>query len=170
MNRGGRAPGRAPGQGGPPQDGGSRVRVEVDEASFEQEVLVRSAQVPVILELVSQRAPTALTATLAALAEDFNTPKALAALFELIAEGNRRSLPGARVALEEMLPLLGLETLLEPADAADSEAEELMREREAARGARDFELADRLREELSARGFEVRDTSQGPRLVRRAAG
>ncbi|EFV92854.1 MULTISPECIES: tetratricopeptide repeat protein [Dietzia] len=64
------APGRAPGQGGPPQDGGSRVRVEVDEASFEQEVLVRSAQVPVILELVSQRAPTALTATLAALAEE----------------------------------------------------------------------------------------------------
>ena len=64
------APGRAPGQGGPPQAGGSRVRVEVDEASFEQEVLVRSDQVPVILELVSQRAPTALTATLAALAEE----------------------------------------------------------------------------------------------------
>ncbi|AWH92334.1 tetratricopeptide repeat protein [Dietzia lutea] len=62
--------GRAPGQGGPPQAGGSPVRVEVDEASFEQEVLVRSAQVPVILELVSQRAPTALTATLAALAEE----------------------------------------------------------------------------------------------------
>ena len=33
-------------------------------------------------------------------------------LFELIAEGNRRPLPGARAALEEMLPLLGLESLL----------------------------------------------------------
>ncbi|MGN0101561.1 MAG: tetratricopeptide repeat protein [Dietzia sp.] len=62
--------GRAPGPGGAPQAGGSPVRVDVDEASFEQEVLVRSTQVPVILELVSQRAPTALTATLAALAEE----------------------------------------------------------------------------------------------------
>ncbi len=33
-------------------------------------------------------------AFLAALADDFNTPKAWAALFELIAEGNRRPLPG----------------------------------------------------------------------------
>lgn len=42
--------------------------MEVDESSFEQEVLVRSAQVPVILELVSQRAPTALTSLLDAMA------------------------------------------------------------------------------------------------------
>lgn len=46
------------------------TRVEVNEASFEQEVLVRSTQVPVIIELVSQRAPTGMTATLAALAEE----------------------------------------------------------------------------------------------------
>jgi cysteinyl-tRNA synthetase len=117
-------------------------------------------------ELVAQRREEML----AALAEDFNTPRALAALFELIAEGNRRSLSGVRDALEEMLPLLGLETLLEPVESVDSEAEELMRQREAARAARDFGLADRLREELSARGYEVRDTPQGPRLVRRAAG
>ena len=51
-------------------------------------------------------------ALLDALADDFNTPRALAALFELIAEGNRRQLTGARAALEEMLPLLGLESLL----------------------------------------------------------
>ena len=37
-------------------------------------------------------------AFLDALADDFNTPRALAALFELIAEGNRRPLPGAREA------------------------------------------------------------------------
>ena len=51
-------------------------------------------------------------ALLDALADDFNTPRALAALFELIAEGNRRRSPGARAALDEMLPLLGLESLL----------------------------------------------------------
>jgi cysteinyl-tRNA synthetase len=88
-------------------------------------------------------------------------------LFELIAEGNRRHLRGARAALEEMLPLLGLESLLQPADAVDPGAERLMEDRERARAERDFERADGLREELAARGYEVRDTSEGPRLVKR---
>jgi len=103
---------------------------------------------------------------LGALADDFNTPRALAILSELIAEGNRRELPGARAALEEMLPLLGLESLLASADAADPEAERLLAEREEARAARDFERADRLRDELAERGFEVRDTPEGARLMR----
>ena len=102
-----------------------------------------------------------------ALADDFNTPRALAILSELITEGNRRELPGARAALEEMLPLLGLESLLAPAETADPEAERLLAEREEARAARDFELADRLRDELAERGFEVRDTAGGARLMRR---
>ena len=51
-------------------------------------------------------------AFLAALADDFNTPRAWAELFELIAEGNRRPLAGAREVLAEMLELLG------PRDAA----------------------------------------------------
>jgi cysteinyl-tRNA synthetase len=105
-----------------------------------------------------------------ALRDDFNTPRALAALFEVIAEGNRRALPGARGALEEMLPLLGLESLLEPEEVSDSEAEALLREREEAREARDFDRADRLRDELADRGYEVRDTPEGARLVRRSAG
>ena len=103
-----------------------------------------------------------------ALADDFNTPRALAILSELITEGNRRELPGARAALEEMLPLLGLESLLAPAETADPEAERLLAEREEARAARDFELADRLRDELAERGFEVRDTPGGARLMRRS--
>ena len=102
-----------------------------------------------------------------ALADDFNTPRALAILSELITEGNRRELPGAQAALEEMLPLLGLESLLAPPETADPEAERLLAEREEARAARDFELADRLRDELAERGFEVRDTPGGARLMRR---
>jgi cysteinyl-tRNA synthetase len=102
-----------------------------------------------------------------ALADDFNTPRALAILSELITEGNRRELPGARAALEEMLPLLGLESLLALADMADPEAERLLAEREEARAARDFERADLLRDELAERGFEVRDTPGGARLMRR---
>jgi cysteinyl-tRNA synthetase len=103
-----------------------------------------------------------------ALADDFNTPRALAILSELISEGNRRELPGARAALEEMLPLLGLESLLAPVDAPNPEAERLLAEREEARAERDFERADRLREALAERGFEVRDTPEGARLVRRS--
>ena len=103
----------------------------------------------------------------AALADDFNTPRALAALFELIAEGNRRSLPGARSALEEMLPIVGLDSLLAPEAEADEESQRLLAERERARTARDFERADRIRDELAQRGWEVRDASDGARLVRR---
>jgi cysteinyl-tRNA synthetase len=105
---------------------------------------------------------------LAALADDFNTPRAQAAVFELIAEGNRRPLPGSRAALTELLPLLGLESLLEVADETDPEAERLLAERQLAREERDFERADRIRDQLAELGWEVRDTSEGARLVRRS--
>ena len=104
------------------------------------------------------------------LADDFNTPAALAELFSLIGEANRRLDGGERFgagALSEMLWALGLERLLEPEDEApDEEALRLLDEREAARRDRDFAAADRTRDELRARGWEVRDTPDGPRLVR----
>ncbi len=102
-----------------------------------------------------------------ALADDFNTPRAWAALFELVAEGNRRPLPGAHAALGELLALLGLERLLEGGeDLADPEAEALLAEREAARAERDFDRADAIRERLAELGWEVRDTAAGARLRR----
>jgi cysteinyl-tRNA synthetase len=107
---------------------------------------------------------------LAALADDFNTPRALAALSDLVAEGNRRAVPGAREALERMLPLLGLESLLESEAAADAEAEALLAERERARSEREFERADKIRDELAERGWEVRDSAEGARLIRRDRG
>ena len=105
----------------------------------------------------------------AALADDFNTPAARAALFDWIAEGNRRLDAGGEVgpgALAEMLRMLGLENLLDTAEQADPEAERLLEEREAARAARDFGMADAKRDELAALGWEVRDTPAGPKLVR----
>jgi cysteinyl-tRNA synthetase len=105
---------------------------------------------------------------LAALADDYNTPRAWAALFDLVSEGNRRPLPGGRDAVAELLHLLGLESLVESAAArAGEEAEALLAEREAARSQRDFERADRIRDELAAMGWEVRDTPEGARLRRR---
>jgi cysteinyl-tRNA synthetase len=101
----------------------------------------------------------------AALRDDFNTPAALAAAFEWIREANSRDGVG-RGDLAEMLTVLGLENLLD-AEAVEvgDEAEELLRAREEARAARDFAEADRLREELRSRGWEVRDGPSGPELV-----
>ena len=104
---------------------------------------------------------------LEALADDFNTPRAFAALAELIAEGNRRELSGARGALEELLPLLGLDSLLSGEEEADPEAERLLAEREQARAAKDFDRADAIRDQLGDLGWEVRDGAEGARLVRR---
>jgi cysteinyl-tRNA synthetase len=100
-----------------------------------------------------------------ALRDDFNTPRALAAAFEWIREANSRSEVG-RDDLVEMLAVLGLDNLLEPETVeAGEEAEAMLRAREEARAARDFAEADRLRDELRARGWEVRDGPSGPELV-----
>jgi cysteinyl-tRNA synthetase len=108
-------------------------------------------------------------AFLDALADDFNTPRAMAEVFDLVTEGNRRPLAGARSVLAELLRVVGLETLAEAGEEApDADAERLLAERETARAERDFERADRIRDELAQRGWEVRDTAGGARLVRRS--
>jgi cysteinyl-tRNA synthetase len=105
-----------------------------------------------------------------ALADDFNTPEARAALFDWVAEANRRIDAGEVVgpgALGSMLHALGLETLLEsPDEAAPDELVRLAAERDEARAARDFARADAIRDELAAAGWEIRDTPEGARLVR----
>jgi cysteinyl-tRNA synthetase len=110
-----------------------------------------------------------------ALADDFNTPRALAAVFAWVREANRRAEAGERVGdadLREMLGVFALDALLD-ADAAtagpDAAAQELLERRQAARAAKDFAEADRLRDELAARGWEVRDGADGATLVPRAS-
>ena len=103
----------------------------------------------------------------AALADDFNTAAALGALFEWINERHRRHDEAVgRADLVEMLAVLGLENLAEHGSEAGAEEQELLEEREAARGSRDYAEADRIRDELRARGWEVRDSADGPELVR----
>src|SRR5207244_6687322 len=102
-------------------------------------------------------------AFLDALADDFNTPQAFAVLFEIVAEGNKRELPGARGVLEELLPLLGLDSLLREDEAPPAKAEKLLADREEARAAKDFDRADAIRDELAANGSEDRDEAGGAR-------
>jgi cysteinyl-tRNA synthetase len=106
-----------------------------------------------------------------ALSSDFNTPAALTEVFDFVSHLNRRLDEGATYSagpLADMLYVIGLDNLLESEDdAPDEHAERLLDEREAARAARDFATADARRDELLALGWQVRDTPEGPRLVRR---
>jgi cysteinyl-tRNA synthetase len=94
----------------------------------------------------------------AALDDDFNTPEALA----LIHGWRDHEL------LRRALDLFGLASLAEE-ESAPPDVVELADRREQARAGRDFAEADRLRAEIEALGWEVRDESGGYRLVRRAA-
>ncbi|HEY3828617.1 MAG TPA: cysteine--tRNA ligase [Solirubrobacteraceae bacterium] len=102
----------------------------------------------------------------AALARDFNTPQALAVLNEWIraASSERGSAPGDS-HLREMLAMLGLESLLQESAAAPASVRELAAQRERARAQRDFAAADRLRGEIAAAGWEVRDVPAGFELL-----
>jgi cysteinyl-tRNA synthetase len=106
----------------------------------------------------------------AALDDDFDTPAAVAVAFELVADANRRIARGEGVGegpLRGMLWTLGLDNLLDAGDdTPDADAQRLLAEREEARAARDFATADARRDQLAALGWEVRDTPEGPRLVR----
>ncbi len=106
-----------------------------------------------------------------ALADDFNTPRALASLFEWLREANRRGESVGDADLREMLQVLGLGALEplklsgETGGGADREALELFERRQQARAERDFQTADRMRELLRERGWEIRDGPEGSELV-----
>ena len=93
-----------------------------------------------------------------ALDDDFSTPRALAVLFG--------APPEARDTVAEILDVLGLGGLAR-SEAAPAEVEELAQARRAARERRDFVESDRLRDEIAALGWDVRDTAAGHELVRR---
>jgi cysteinyl-tRNA synthetase len=104
-----------------------------------------------------------------ALADDFNTPRAMAEAFELVGEANQGKIPSndAAQALAEMLALVGLGSLAQPDEGAeaDDEARKLLEERQEARAAKDFGRADEIRDRLAELGWEVRDGAEGAKLV-----
>ena len=102
----------------------------------------------------------------AALRNDFNTAEALASLYGWIREANRSEEAVGNAHLVEMLSVLGLESLLAAEEGPPAEAVALAEAREAARSAKDWGEADRLRDELRAIGWVVRDGPSGPELVR----
>jgi cysteinyl-tRNA synthetase len=106
----------------------------------------------------------------AALADDFNTPEALAALAGWVTAANQAQSEGAVIPREdliEMLDIFGLAELAAPpaGDGPPAEALDLLARRESARAGKDWAEADRLRDELAASGWVVRDAPGGAELV-----
>ncbi len=123
----------------------------------------------------------------AALFDDLNAPEAVAALFTFIRRANaeldrngsdREALDRTRTAFATIDGVLDLTPRLQDADGDEDarlEREELGRwveerlaARREARAARDFSLADSIRQEIEARGIEVKDGPGGTewRIVR----
>jgi cysteinyl-tRNA synthetase len=95
----------------------------------------------------------------AALDDDFNTPEALAVM-----HGWRD-----HELLRRAFGIFGLDSVGE-AEEAPAEVARLAERRREARDAKDFSESDRLRDEIAAAGWEVRDVTEPPgyRLVRRS--
>jgi cysteinyl-tRNA synthetase len=121
---------------------------------------------PAVLERARSAFETALD-------DDLNVSAALAAVFDLVRDVNRRiddralSSADAERVLAFLRDLDRVLAVLPDAEVRlDAELEELLERRAAARAARDWAESDRLREELSARGVAVEDTRDGQRWRR----
>ncbi|HET7478627.1 MAG TPA: cysteine--tRNA ligase [Rubrobacteraceae bacterium] len=122
----------------------------------------------------------------AAMRDDFNTPEAVAALFEVANRAGRevsarpeaaREFKALAAAIAAVLSIFGFDLSEELSAEIDGvriryeedPGEELLRRvagRERARKERDWATADRLRDEIQAAGWSVEDTSEGPILSR----
>jgi cysteinyl-tRNA synthetase len=103
----------------------------------------------------------------AAMDDDFGTPAALAAVFDAVGAANTAIDAGEReravsllATIAELTSALGLE-IERPGAGADTEIDGLVAARDAARAAKNFAEADRIRDELAGRGIVLEDTPNG---------
>ncbi len=108
-----------------------------------------------------------------AMDDDLNTADAIGAIFELVKEGNlaitadtaRAAIKSTLSTLKEMTDVLGI--LSRENDAIPDDIKALVEQRKQARAEKNWAESDRLRDEITARGFVLEDTPKGAK-VRRA--
>ena len=158
-----------------PSASGPRYRASTGDGQAEAALAAMSD--PELARTVAQR----VEAFVAAMDDDFNTPAALAALFDLSHDLHRYRDAVSRgekpkdafvSAVDVLLRLgqggLGLferPAIVEgPSEDVRSAAERLVADREAARARRDYTRADELRTQVQAMGATIVDTASGPQL------
>jgi cysteinyl-tRNA synthetase len=129
---------------------------------------------------IAARVAQARTAFVEAMEDDLNTAAALGAIFELVRALNSAidggqvgagDVPAIRQAFDDFDKVLGVISLRRAEDERPpvpvDEIERLIEDRHAARRRRDFAAADRIRDDLSARGVLLEDGSGGTRWKRK---
>ena len=110
----------------------------------------------------------------AAMEDDCNTADAIAAVFEFVRAINTTIIDTSSTALAElaeerlvkMCDVLGI-ILDKEEEALDAEIEKLIEERQAARKAKDFATADKIRDKITAMGIVLEDTREGVKWHRK---
>ncbi len=108
-----------------------------------------------------------------ALADDLNTPRALSVASTVARDAGLSSVDRWELLADfDRVLAFGFATAADPeaqddAWSEDPEVAALVAERDGARAAKDWAAADRIRDELSARGFDLIDTPEGTRARRR---
>lgn len=103
----------------------------------------------------------------AAMDDDFNTADAIAVLFEMVkyantldmAAASREGIAALRKAFLTLADVQGIEE--KQAELLEADIEAKIAERQAARKAKNYALADQIRKELSDRGILLEDTKEG---------
>jgi len=102
---------------------------------------------------------------LAAMEDDFDTPKAMATLFNFIREANKQGNgKNAYTLIIDLDQILGLNLKAVKSERAPLEVLELLNMREKARKNKEFATSDKLREEIKKAGYLIEDSKDGPKL------